>query len=376
MRRLLLLALAVATPTAALASVPPPPGDPRTPIQLVDYAPPPAQVTCGERSALLVEGAPAPSRTWQAWVPPVRMAGQQAYVPPKPPENETYTFSIDAHGQVKDLKRAPGAISWGADDQMAVIAGWRFAPGAAAAGCQVALAITYTPIAQASPARLFQLLADRPSGNVQPIRRALGGDCVTAPRRRPKLVAYPDLRPFDDRNADPAWAGLLYDIDADGAVRNVRVAAQRGETAFADAAASAVAEARFFPGAPRTGCLATFKAQPRATDAPARPSGESFERAGDDCKVTREALNIPETKLFPPAYAKRRVGGWAILRFDVAPWGQVGGVEVLASQPSNTFGDVAQMLLSSARPNPPASGYRGCVVPIVYAIPPAPEEDD
>lgn len=376
MRRLLLLALALAAPTRAFASVQPPPGDPRVPVQLVDYAPPPAQVTCGERMVRLVEGAPVPSRTWQPWTPPPVRSGQQSYVQPPPPPQESYTFTVDAQGRVTDLKRAPGDSFWGPDDQMAVIAGWRFASGAAAKGCRVDLAIAYTPLAQASHAKLFQLLADRGSSHAPAVRRVLGGDCVTAPRRRPKSVSYPDRRPFDDRTTDPAWAGVRYDIDTDGAARNVKIEAQHGEAAFADAAAAAVAESRFFPGPARTGCLATFKAMPRATEPPARPTGKSFERPGDACAVTREALNIPENKTYPPAYAKRRVGGWAIVRFDVAPWGQVGGIEVLDSQPSKSFGDMAQMLVQSARPTPPASGYRGCVMPVIYAIPPVPDEDD
>jgi TonB family protein len=90
--------------------------------------------------------------------------------------------------------------------------------------------------------------------------------------------------------------------------------------------------------------------------------------------VTREALNIPENKIYPPAYAKRRVAGWAILRFDVAPWGQVGAIEVLASQPTQAFADAARGLLMGARPSPPPSGYRGCVVPMIYAIPTIPDE--
>jgi len=49
---------------------------------------------------------------------------------------------------------------------------------------------------------------------------------------------------------------------------------------------------------------------------------------------------------------------------------------VLESQPTATFGDAARMLLSSARPKPPPTGYRGCVVPMVYAIPAIPDETD
>ena len=85
--------------------------------------------------------------------------------------------------------------------------------------------------------------------------------------------------------------------------------------------------------------------------------------------MTKADLNLPAAKNYPRAYAARKVGGWAYLRFDVAPWGQVGNVEVLASEPTAAFGEAARSLLWSARPSAPAQGYRGCVVPVVYAIP-------
>ena len=79
--------------------------------------------------------------------------------------------------------------------------------------------------------------------------------------------------------------------------------------------------------------------------------------------------------MYPPAYGARKVPGWAILRFDVAPWGLVGNIEVLASQPSDAFGVAARCLVANARPSPPASGYRGCLIPVIYAIPEPVEED-
>lgn len=375
MRRLLLTALAALLPLTAQASVALP-VDPKTPAQVVSFAAPPATIACEQGSVRLVEGAAVAPRAWQPWVPPVVQAG---YTPPAQPTSQVYVFSVDAQGRVGDLKPQGGAavaIFWPGDEQAATIASWRFATGAPATGCKVDLAPTYATLAQTAPAKLFEILANEQRATLPIVRKALaaGTDCEGGAHRRPNVIVYPDVRAFDDKTVDPAWAGVRYDIDASGAVRNVRIAAQHGEPAFADAVAAAAGEGKFFPGAPRTGCFMTFKAMPKATPATKHPTEAGFARAGDTCKVAQEALNLPETKYYPPAYGKRRVAGWAMVRFDVAPWGQVGAVEVLASQPSAAFGEAARTMVMGARPAPPPSGYRGCVVPVIYAIPAIPED--
>jgi TonB family protein len=375
-RRLLLTALAALVPFTAQASVSPPPGNAQQPLQIVSFATPPVGVSCEQGSARLVEGAALPSRTWQPWVPPVSQPG---YTPPVQPTSQVYVFSVDAEGRVTDLKAQGSAgvpIYGPSDEQSATLASWRFAAGAPATGCKIDLALTYTALNATAPAKLFEILASEQRNAPPSLRKALaaGTGCEGGVQRRPNVIVYPDLRAFDDKTIDPAWAAVRYDIDAGGAVRNVRIAAQHGEPAFADAVASATGEAKFFPGAPRAGCFLTYKAQPKATSASKHPDEAGFGRPGDACKVAEAALNLPDNKFFPAAYAKRRVGGWAILRFDVAPWGQVGAIEVLASQPSAAFGDAARVMIMSARPTPPSSGYRGCIVPVVYAIPAIPDD--
>ena len=174
-----------------------------------------------------------------------------------------------------------------------------------------------------------------------------------------------DGRPLDIRRALASRG----DIDAGGTPRNVRVEAQGGDPALADVAASAIAGSRFQPGRPVEACYGTFAATPRDTPAPPRPDIASFERPGDKCDVTKEALNLPAFKNYPRPYAARKVAGWAYLRFDVAPWGQIGNVQVVASEPSAAFGDAARGMLWTAKPKPPPEGYRGCLVPVIYAIP-------
>lgn len=382
MRRLLLTAvaaLAALIPLTAQAEISLPPTR-LLPARMVSFAGPPASVACAEGAARLVEGATPAPKVWQPWTPPVMPAGIPAYTPPPPPTSQVYVFSIDAEGRVFDLKRidaaTPVSVNWLADEQTAVVASWRFAIGAPATGCKIDLTPTYMPVAEASPARLFEVLATEQRNAPASVRKALaaGSDCEGGAQRRPNVITYPDLRPFDDKTVDPAWAGVRYDIDASGTVRNVRIAAQHGEPAFADAVAASVGEAKFFPGQPRKGCFLTYHATPKATLAAKPPTEASFQRPGDSCNITQAAMNLPETKQFPPAYGKRRVAGWAILRFDVAPWGQVGAIEVLAAQPTAAFGDAARQLVQSARPTPPPSGDRGCIVPVAYAIPAIPDE--
>ena len=363
MRGLLLVVLAFLTPAvAANADIAPPP---KPQPQIVTYAPTPTAFTCGKGQARLIEGAPVPPRAQQGYI----QAGAQA---PSPP-TERYAFGVDADGRVIDLKRE---AAWTPDSQAAVIVSWRFAPGAPASDCKLPLTATVTSLDLASPAQMLQTQIAEWRAAPAYLRKALDGlgSCGQTPRRRPQTIVYPDVRAFGDRTVDPAWAGMTYDIDADGAVRNVRIVTQHGEPAFADIAAASIAESRFMSGSPRTGCHAVFKAGVKASPAARRPDAASFERPTDAC--TLKKVPLPEVLPYPPPYAERRVGGWAIVRFDVAPWGQVGSVEVLAAQPTPAFGAAAYDLMQRIKvPAPPSGGYRGCVMPILYATPAIVDED-
>lgn len=374
MRRLVLLALAALLPTTALAAVSPPPTD-NGRMTVVRFAAPPSRVSCQDRDVVVVESAPIHPQAWQQWTPVAQVTSSGAALPLSQP-GQSFVFSVDADGAVTDLKRGPGFTPWRTDGQAAAIASWRFAPNAPAKGCRFDLAPVQTTLAETAPAQLFEILAFERRAAPPAVRQALekAGDCGRAPRRAPRVMAYPDLRDFNDKSISPAWAGVRYDIDANGVVRDVRIVAQGGDMAFAKATASSIAKSRFQSGSARTGCFAALAAKPKATPRIFRPDIKTFERPGDACEISREALNLPQTKAFPPVYAAHGVTGWAIVRFDVAPWGQIGNVEVVASQPTEAFGAAARGLIQNARPAAPATGYRGCLAPVVYDIP-APEED-
>ncbi len=375
------LSLLIVFPAFAAVSTPiapqfPAVGAPSMAVTVFD--PPPTAVTCaGHRELKVIEAAALHPRVAPMTTPVDPIVVSTDHAPIADPAKdglETLTFSIDAEGRPIDIRRPASDRAFvDAGASIAALAGWRFKPGAAATGCQVWIPARQKPISEASRATLFEVLAFERRNAPLVIRETLSkaGDCGAAPRRVPKTIAYPDLRRFNDRDLNPAWAAVTYDIDADGVPQDVRVETQGGDPALADAAASAIASSRFQPGKPVKACYGTFAATPRDTPAPPRPIAASFERPGDKCDVTKGALNLPAVKSYnyPSAYAARKVAGWAYLRFDVAPWGQVGNVEVLASEPSAAFGDAARSLLWSAHPAAPAEGYRGCIVPIVYALP-------
>ncbi|WP_165186231.1 energy transducer TonB [Caulobacter soli] len=375
--RATVLSLLIASPVfAAVSTSPPASGAPS--LDLIVFAPPPREATCaGGRATPVLEAAAlhpraVPTASTIAPVIASLAPSEETVVTAKASKDDVLTFAIDADGRPTDIRKVgPGRSSDASDPSIAALASWRFASGAPASGCQVALTSQRVPLVQARRADLLELIAFERRNTPPAVREAVSkvGDCGLAPRRLPKTIAYPDLRRFNDRDLNPAWAAVTYDIDADGAPRDVRVETQSGDPALADAAAAAIAGSRFQPGKPVKACYGTFAATPRDTPAPPRPTLTSFERPGDKCDVTKAALNLPAAKNYPRAYAARKVAGWAYLRFDVAPWGQVGNVEVLASEPSAAFGEAARGLLWSAHPAAPAEGYRGCIVPVVYAIP-------
>ena len=370
MRGVLLASLAfLSSASLAAASIPPAPPSPNIQVKVISFAGPPAAVTCGGgASARLVVGAPIAPRTWQIWTPPVPTPD---YVPPKAPTSQTFTFSINGDGRVTDLKGG-GSNFWPNDDQAATIASWRFAPSAPATGCSVDLAPTVTALAEASPAKLLEVAAGLSRSAAPALYKVLDatGDCYTGAHRRPATWVYPDTRPFDGKSVDPPSAAVTFDIDAKGATRNVTAALQHGDPGLAKATVAAVAKSSYFPGTARTGCRVFIKARPAVSDPPPRPEQDAFRRPEDKCDIKREEMNLPAPMTFPPAFGYRGVGGWAIVRFDVAPWGDIGAVEVLAAQPAQMFGQSAEILVRSARPKAGGVGHHGCVIPIIYQMPP------
>jgi len=348
--------------------------------RVVTYGPSPTVARCATRNVGAVHGAQFP--------PEVNVGLAPRGSPPGAPTRDdrptaALTFAIDANGAPVDIR--PAADSMTSQDMVAAFARWRFMAGPPVADCRVEVSRSYTPLSQASTATLLEIVARRRRDAPSAARREISarGDCGKAPQRLPAQISYPDLRSFDDRDFVAPWAGLLYDIDAEGEVRNVRVVAQGGDPMLADLAGASAAGSRFHPGRPVNGCYVTYAARPRPSGAPmrssarrapspdalpARPVKAAAPAKGEACGVAREALNISTQGAYPPALARERVEGWASLRFDVSPEGRIDAVQVLAAQPVDAFGAAAAAMLRRARPAPSAEGAKGCVVPVSFAM--------
>jgi TonB family protein len=70
---------------------------------------------------------------------------------------------------------------------------------------------------------------------------------------------------------------------------------------------------------------------------------------------------------FPEPYRRRAIEGWAVVTYDVAPWGEINNIQVKASQPSADFGAQAVTVLRSARVKP-GPGAVGCVERVRFVM--------
>ena len=392
MRPLLVMPLTLCA-TSALAFDPPKPSPLPIPppiqttqetrgfvTRVASYGPSPTVARCATRNVGVVHGAQLP--------PEINVGLASRGASPDAPTRDdrpfaALTFGIDANGTPVDIKAAPDSMT--SQDTIAAFARWQFMAGPPTADCRVEVSRTYTPLARASTATLLQIVALRRRDAPAAARREISsrGDCGKAPRRLPAQISYPDLRSFEDRDFVAPWAGVLYDIDAEGAARNVRVVAQGGDPVLADLAGASVADSRFHPGRPVSGCYVTFAARAKTAGAPIKSSGRRTPSPAalparsvraqpppldKACGAIRETLNISTQSAYPPALARERVEGWATLRFDVTPEGRVSDVEVVAAQPVDAFAQAATTMLRRARSAPSAEGAKGCVIPISFAM--------
>jgi hypothetical protein len=271
MRGLVLLALAALVPATALATVPPPPVmdlHPGAKTAIVSFAPPPARVACDGRDVVVVQSSPIHPKAWQPWTPPVGANPASAL----PQLGQSLTFSVDADGAVIDLKRGPGFAPWSGDEQAAIVASWRFAPGAPAKGCKLDLAPTQTALADTAPAKLFEIAAFERRNTPPAVRGpGQGRRLLPAPsaRARPHRLSRPARLPRQERVAAMGGRSLQYRRKRRGARRQDRRAERRSGLRRRGRL-----QHRRKPlpvRLARTGCYAAFRAKAKATPAPARP---------------------------------------------------------------------------------------------------------
>jgi hypothetical protein len=364
--------LAVLTAVATLSGVP-------AVSQTVPKAPP--------RPAVPLPRADPPNQTLNQWAPSAIKCGEEqlpvtAIVPikpefgwPVPPQvNDTmasaaFDFAIDGSGRPVDITRSTvGGYSPFNADLVPALAASHFPAGQARDTCHVTFALKQTPLADASPADLMaasiypQMQLSRAATNRM---KPDGSTCYDQPLT-PLLRAFPDFAKLKPMAGQPNWSMAQFDIDGSGKPVAVKTVAGSGNPELDVAVRKAVGQSRF-SGGKRSGCLYPYRQNAAPVAPPPMPEKTAFATEGATCPAKNEWATQPALT-FPANYRRRAVEGWAIIGFDVAPWGATGNVHVLRAEPSTDFGDAAVSVIRDATMAKSERGYVGCVERVRYVM--------
>lgn len=372
---LTLLAAAAQTATIAVPSPPPPrapdhlaaPPAPAFRPHLVDYEA--GEARCGGRDvAALVRVAPFTKAA---------MVGAAA------PRAVEMSFTLDAEGRPLGISQKEitisGGYSYSPDTDLApAFSLWRFASGRSGVACTMTFTPRARPIADVSDADILRVSALRDTAGAA--QRAVFDrireiDCGGARRPQPLLRAYPDRARLPRDPGSPAYTVVGFDIDAAGVPAQVAIVTSSGNAAFDRAAVDAAERGRYPGGEPRQRCTIPMLLGPTPVAAPPSPDTASFRPEGGNCPDKIDWVQ-PFARNYPDAFRRRSIEGWAVIGFDLAPWGTPGEIKILASEPAQAFGQQARSIIQSARAKPSASGARGCVTKINFRMPALEGADD
>lgn len=293
-----------------------------------------------------------------------------------------YRFAIDAVGRPFDIAPLP-ASDEGSDVLQpsanlvlqAGLAAWRFAAGADRT-CRLTVRYTPVPVSRASPQLLASFFAvTRTNGAARrAVETRLGGDGADCASDRPALrrTGAPDFRADRGGIGGQEWTIVRWNFDEAGRAADVETLASSGDRPFDAAAREAVAASEAEPGAGHRGCVYNWYRRNHPLPAPPMPNAPPDSLAACP-KAVLDTFRIAEAggpgAPLPKAFLDRGIEGWALVRFDIAPWGEVGNVSVVEAQPADGFGSAARNLVAGGRAEPGEGAVR-CLQPVVFQIPP------
>ena len=281
----------------------------------------------------------------------------------------SFAFDIDASGRPLAIRKGDAATPYGiADDLGPALAATRFRPGQPKKGCAIVFSPELMPIDDAPLSALMAYTANPVSGPLPPeawkrifATGTCKGDSVAGLRNR----AFPNFRAIPAEPGVRDWSMVGYDVGQSGASINVETLASSGNAALDEASRAATTETRYWSGA-FTGCRFSYWRSAGTLPAPPAPEEDAFRPAGATCPERREWATPPVLR-FPEPYRRRAIEGWAVVTYDVAPWGEINNIQVKASQPSADFGAQAVTVLRSARVKP-GPGAVGCVERVRFVM--------
>lgn len=356
-----LLALAAAPPRP----VPPPPivaisGDEGSAV--VSFRPGRARCQNGEEALLLSEPP----------LPVIAASGRRA------PAQVKLRFRIGAGGRPLSIAEEPRPDSAGPyfsrRDVIAAFAASRFREGPERSGCTITYEARVAPVDQADLATLYGFVALQPPPPFSARRTILertrppGSTCFTDPQPNVRLRAYPAFEEIPQAPGTLSYSFLGFDIDPNGRPQNVRLLGSGGNAVLDRQSLDAVRRSRFSPGAKR-GCTYNYwRRQTEPLRSPELPPADAYPADNANCPRDGSPWAYMAPLSFPPEFERRGIEGWAIVKFDVAPWGGLGNVSVLAAEPAAAFGQQAVQIVSGARKPPSDQGYSGCVTRVRFKL--------
>jgi TonB family protein len=293
------------------------------------------------------------------------------------------SFAIDGEGRPRLIRRS-GTIARSSgyidtSDLMPSLAASRFPAAKSRDACRISYQIRTAPLSSAPMPALYEL-ASRPSFQavVPELRDRVRPANSTCPRGPgvPRRLNYPAFEQIPQAEGTWSWTFLAYDVNKGGRPVNIRVLGSKGNDALDRASVKALSANRYAPGPGYQGCTYHFYRT--------GPSGETSELLPADtpadtgekpeCQIDPKSIRtLLDGTAYPPPFSRRRIEGAAAISFDTAPWGAIGNVKIIASEPAEAFGEAARGAVVNAKVAESETGYRGCVRRIRFKLPPEPE---
>lgn len=277
------------------------------------------------------------------------------------------SFRINEQGRVLGLKREP--TGYGVfPDLSPSLAASQFPKGAPRNGCSISYSREQTSIADAQTDDLiaYSLRASpRPPKELFDRLNPAGSDCY--PRRPAVLLqAYPEFDKIPATAGRMDWSMVKFDINGNGKPVAITIHATSGNKALDKASTDAVAKSRYAKGA-KKGCLYPYWRAAGTVAAPESPEISAYRGNEGKCPAQVEWRSKPAL-VYPDNFQRRGVEGWAIVAFDVAPWGATGNVKLVAAEPAAEFGEAALNIVRGATVGSSEQGYSGCFEKVRYVM--------
>lgn len=291
------------------------------------------------------------------------------------PQSYTLSFRIDDAGRPLGIKQQKGNIVYFVDtsDLAPAFATWKFASDDPRSDCSVTFDVKNDPFESANQSDIHRHVA------LSTKRRYLdkdlfeqsipdGSSCFEPYFPQMRVRVFPRFKQIEQAPGTASYSFVRFDIDESGKPIDIEILSSGGNRELDKAALDSMRETRFQDG-PRTGCTYRYYRTPNEPlSPPLIPEYEETAVFGSKCEASDDWEMTP-VLTYPDNFRKRWIEGWAVVRFDVAPWGETGNISVVNAEPSEVFGEEAIKIVNRASKKKSENGYSGCTTRVRFKMP-------